>query len=100
MGSPARTGFVLAGVLEQEVEGPLRGDVGSMVSPTGMLTRHARIAVTAMMRACNLVVALRLRAVSTCMRRWRLLEVIGINFLLCLSQYRERWENSNRQHES
>lgn len=71
-----------------------------MVGLAGVLTRHPRIAVTAMMRACDLVVALRLRAVSTCMRHWGLVEVIGVNFLLCLGQYRERWEDCNRQHES
>jgi hypothetical protein len=30
----------------------------------------------------------------------RLLEVIGLNLLLSLGEDRERWENSNRQHES
>ena len=71
-----------------------------MVCPARVLTRHPRIAMTAMMRVCDLVVALCLRAVYIGLRRWCLLVVIRVNFLLCLGQYRERWENSNRQHES
>ena len=53
-----------------------------------------------MTNVCTLVSALRLRAVSICLRRLRLIVVIGVNFLLSLGEYRERWGNSNRQHES
>jgi hypothetical protein len=56
--------------------------------------------MAAMIDGHSLVSALRFRAMCICMCRWRLLEVIGVNFLLRLGQYRERWENSNRQHES
>jgi hypothetical protein len=70
------------------------------VSLAGVLTRHPCVAMPIMTRVCNLVVALRFRAVRICMCRWRWLEVVGVNLLLCLGQYRERWKNSNRQHES
>jgi hypothetical protein len=69
-----------------------------MISLAGVFTCHPCMA--AMIDGPSLVRALRFRAVCTCMRPWRLLEVIGINFLLRLGQYRERWENSNCQHES
>jgi hypothetical protein len=68
------------------------------VSLAGVLTRHPCMA--AMIDGHSLVSALRFRAVSTYMRHWGLVEVIGVNFLLCLGQQRERWENTNRQHES
>ena len=69
-----------------------------MVSPTGALTRHADM--SAISNVCSLVSALRLRARSVGLRRLRLLEVIGGNFLLSLRLHQERGENSNCQHES
>lgn len=69
-----------------------------MVRLAGVLARHTDM--SAMTNGCNLVSALRLRALSVCLRRLRLLEVIGVNLLLSLGEDRERWENSNRQHES
>ena len=68
-----------------------------MVSPAGVLTRHPYMA--AMTSSGSLVSALRLRAVSICVRRLRLLEVIGVNFLLSLGLCQERGENPNCQHE-
>ena len=69
-----------------------------MVSPAGVLTRHPYMA--AMTSSGSLVSALRLRAVSICVRRLRLLEVIGVNLLLSLSQYGERGESPYCEHES
>jgi hypothetical protein len=69
-----------------------------MVGLAGVLTRNPCIA--AMTNGRSFVSALRLRAVPICVRRLRLLEVIGVNLLLSLGEDRERWENSNRQHES
>jgi hypothetical protein len=60
-----------------------------MVGLAGVLTRHARVAITAMTRGCYLVGALRFRAVRICLRRWCWLEVIGVNLLLRLGEYRE-----------
>lgn len=59
-----------------------------MVSPAGVLTRHADIA--AMTNGRSLVSALRLRAVSIGLRGLRLIVVIGVNFLLSLRHYGER----------
>ena len=53
-----------------------------------------------MSNVCSLVGALRLRAVSICVRGLRLIVVVGVNFLLSLRHYGERWENPNCQHES
>ena len=64
-----------------------------MVSPAGALTRHADM--SAMTNVCSLASALRLRALSVGLRRLRLLEVIGGNFLLCPSLNRKRGKNSN-----
>ena len=69
-----------------------------MVRLAGVLARHTDM--SAMTNGCNLVSALRLRALSVCLRRLRLLEVIGGNFLLSLRLHQERGENSNCQHES
>ena len=69
-----------------------------MVSPAGVLTRHPYMA--AMTSSGSLVSALRLRAVSICVRRLRLLEVIGVNLLLSLSQCGERGESPYCEHES
>ena len=66
-----------------------------MVSPAGVLASHPRIA--AMSDVCNLVGALRLRAVRIGLRGLRLIVVIGVNFLLGLDQY---GEDSNCDHES
>ena len=71
-----------------------------MVTLAGVLTRHPRITMTAMMRVCDLVVALCLRAVYIGLRRLRLLVVVGVNLLLGPSLYQERGKNSNCQHES
>jgi hypothetical protein len=56
--------------------------------------------MAAMTNGRSFVSALRLRAVSICVRRLRLLEVIGVNLLLSLSQYGERGESPYCEHES
>ncbi len=71
-----------------------------MVSPAGVLTRQPRAALPLMMRVCNLVVALRLRAMRIYLHCCRLVVVIGVNFLLSLCLHQERGENSNCEGES
>ena len=71
-----------------------------MVGPAGVLTRQPRVALALMMRVCGLAVPLRLRAMCIYLCRWRLVVVIGVNFLLSLCLHQERGENSNCQGES
>jgi hypothetical protein len=67
-----------------------------MVCSAGVLTREARMA--AMTGA--LVSGLRLCGVRTGLRQLRLVEVVGVNFLLGLGQYGECGNDSNCEHES
>ena len=69
-----------------------------MVCLAGVLAGQPRMA--AMANVCSLASALRLRAVPICVRGLRLLEVIGVNLLLSLSQCGERGESPYCEHES
>ena len=66
-----------------------------MVCPAGVLVRQPSMALALVMRGCRFVVALRLRAMCIYLHGWRLVVVIGVNFLLSLCLHQERGENSN-----
>ena len=71
-----------------------------MVGLARVLARQPSVALPLMMRVRNLVVALRLRAMCIYLHGWRLVVVIGVNFLLSLCLHQERGENSNCEGES
>ncbi len=55
-----------------------------MIGPAGVLARQPSMAPALVMRRCRLVVALHLRRMCIYLHDWRLVVVIGVNFLLSL----------------